>query len=396
MVFGFVVIVYALITIPVTAVSLYLLLLTVLSGRLPPAPRGSCLTQFVIMVPAHNEERSIARTVASLQKVDYPPDRFRICVVADNCTDRTADVARGEGAQVLVRQNDVDRGKGFALAHAYDYLIAEGRCDAVVVIDADTVVSPNILRAFDGRLEHGERCAHAFYGVLNPLSSWRTRLMTIALAIHHRLRSRGRERLGVTAGLRGNGMCFTLEVLRQVPHQAFSIVEDLEYTIALARAGVRIAYVDDASVLGEMVAGGAAAETQRRRWEGGRAAMARMHGLPLLWDAIKERDRVLLDLALDVLVPPLSMISLAAGLSVILGLALAIEGGSALWILPGAFSVAVLLLHVACGVQLSKLGRVGWVSLAAAPVFILWKLALALRARGTPSAWIRTRREAEK
>ena len=103
-------------------------------------------------------------------------------------------------------------------------------------MDADTLVSPNLLRAFAARLDAGAAAVQARYGVRNPDASWRTRLMAIAFALFHDLRSLGRERLGLSAGLRGNGMCFSTRLLREVPHQAFSVVEDLEYGLA-PRAG---------------------------------------------------------------------------------------------------------------------------------------------------------------
>src|SRR5205823_3666605 len=101
------------------------------------------------------------------------------------------------------------RGKGYALAHAFEHALDDGFADAVAVVDADTSVSPNLLRAFAGRFDRGAVAAQAEYGVSNPEASWRTRLMVIALSLFHTLRSLARERLGVSAGLRGNGMAFS-------------------------------------------------------------------------------------------------------------------------------------------------------------------------------------------
>jgi hypothetical protein len=135
--------------------------------------------------------------------------------------------------------------------------------------------------------------------VRNPDASWRTRLMAVALAMFHRLRSLARERLGVSAGLRGNGMCFSSALLHKFPHKAFGLVEDVEYGIALGLGGVRVAYADEAKVLGEMVSSAAASESQRQRWEGGRKLLVRQK-LPLLMgQALRQRNLMLFDLALD-------------------------------------------------------------------------------------------------
>lgn len=209
----------------------YLLLLTLCSARLPQAAPAGQGHRFAIVVPAHNEAAVIERTVNSLLALDWPAAQRRIVVVADNCRDDTAALARVAGAEAWERQHDSERGKGYALRFAYERLLAEAgsgqAVDAVVVVDADTEVSRNLLSAFAARIEAGAGAAQAFYGALNPKASWRTRLMTIALSLIHRLRGRGRERLGASAGLKGNGMMFTLDTLRRAPHRSFSLVEDL-------------------------------------------------------------------------------------------------------------------------------------------------------------------------
>lgn len=380
---------------------LYLGLLALLSGRRAgPAPvPGAALPRLAMLVPAHNEAAQIEATVRSLQAVDYPAGRIEVVVVADNCTDATAGVAAAAGATVLERQHATERGKGYALHFAFGLLLARPspeRPDAVAVIDADSIVSGNFAQALAARLQRGAWAIQAEYGVRNPLASWRTRLMAIALGMFHRVRGLGRERLGLSAGLRGNGMCFSAACLERFEHNAHSLVEDVEYGIALGMGGVRIAYADEAHVLGEMVSGAADSESQRRRWEDGRRLLRAL--VPrLLRDAVARRSALLLDLALDLAIPPLGTL----GVALVLGLGLE---GARVWLggAPGALSAAwamgalALALYVGRGMALSGLGFGAMTTMAYAPVYVAWKLALKLRGGKRTTDWVRTAREQHK
>ncbi len=385
-----------LIAAPVLAATGYLFFLTLRSKVRPPPLPVPPKRRFDIIVPSHNEEAGIADTVRGLLALDYPPELFRAVVIADNCSDETAARAQEAGALVWVRHHAELRGKGYALQHAFERALQEGFADAFVVIDADTQVSPNLLRAFSARLEAGARACQAHYGVLNPTASWRTRLMTIALALFHRLRSLGRENWGVSCGLRGNGMCFTTSLLREVPHEAFSIVEDVEYGIRLGQRGIRVHFCNEADVKGEMVSGEKASRSQRRRWEGGRVALARQHGAPLLRQALAQRSALLFDLAMDVLVPPLSWLGLAAMLGTLAAAGACFWTGSAAPLVPWLLAGFFLTAYVLRGWQLSKVGARGLLDLAYAPIYLTWKLTLLLkRSEHKKGEWVRTAREGE-
>jgi 1,2-diacylglycerol 3-beta-glucosyltransferase len=384
----------ALAAVPALGATGYLGLLTLLSARGRPKESREPHLRFDVVIPAHEEEDGIAATVASALAIDYPRELLRIVVVADNCTDQTAARAEAAGAQVLIRNDPEHRGKGYALALAFEQCFAHD-CDAVVVIDADTLVSSNLLRAFAARVDAGARAVQADYAVRNPDASWRTRLMAIALGMFHVLRSRARERMGVSCGLRGNGMCFTSSLLREVPHDAFSIVEDLEFGIRLGEAGHRVHYADEAHVYGEMVSSERASRSQRERWEKGRAQMRRRHGFRLLKRAVLGRDRLLFDLAIDVLMPPLSTL---AGVTVLgLGAAAAVHiwaGGASLALGLWGACAGFLVLYGVRGWQLSGTGLRGLVSLFYAPVYLVWKLTLPFRrSTGPAGEWVRTTRE---
>jgi 1,2-diacylglycerol 3-beta-glucosyltransferase len=389
----------AALSLPVLAWTAYLAMLAVLSraNRAPPSA-SPAEHRFDVVVPAHDEEMGIAETVGSLLALDYPRALYRVLVVADNCRDATAKRAAEAGALVLERTDTTRRGKGYALQYAFERALSDGFSDAVVVIDADTRATPNLLEAFAARLRAGARAAQAEYGVVNRQASWRTRLMHIAFTLFHGLRSRARERLGVSAGLRGNGMMFATPLLREVPHEAFSIVEDVEYGIRLGLAGHRVHYVGEAQVFGEMVTTAGASSSQRRRWEGGRGLLARRHGARLLGEGLRRRSPLLLDLAADLIVPPITYVALAvlAGLAVS-GAWVALGHGE-LWVMtPWCASAVFFALYVARGAWMARVGPRVALDLLWAPVYMVWKVVLAMRS--PPSAereWVRTTREAKK
>jgi 1,2-diacylglycerol 3-beta-glucosyltransferase len=381
----------------VLAFTFYLFVLTIFAGPRSSRSFRPPRTRFDIIVPAHNEESGIANTIASLRALDYPRELTRILVVADNCTDATAHNARGAGATVLERTNSELRGKGYALSYAFDVSARDKMADAVVVIDADTVASPNLLRAFATRFEEDDAHAvQAEYGVANPEASWRTRLMKIAFALFHTLRSNARERLGLSSGLRGNGMGFSHTLLAKFPHDAYSVVEDVEYGIRLGKGGRRVHYVGEAHVLGEMAASEKASVSQRRRWEGGRLGLLRQHAWPLLRAGLGG-DRVQLDLACDLLVPPLTYIVALSAIGSVASIALSVHLGRSslslyLWLLSCAFLAAYLVR----GIVLSGVGIRGATALLWAPFYMLWKIGLLLRkSKHKKGEWVRTMRDEE-
>jgi cellulose synthase/poly-beta-1,6-N-acetylglucosamine synthase-like glycosyltransferase len=379
--------------IPATLSCAYLMGLTLLSAR-PRAPLpDSRDLRFDVIVPAHNEAAIIERTIASLLRMSWPRDRFRVLVVADNCTDETADVARAAGATVLVRNDPSKRGKGYALQHAFNASRDDGRADAIVVVDADSEASPNMLEAFAARIESGMDAVQSHYGVRNPMASWRTRLITIAKGSFHIVRSRARERLNLSCGIRGNGWCVTHRLLARVPYQAFSLTEDVEYGITIGLAGCRVAYADEAHADADMVSNEDIAGRQRQRWEDGRFALIRSKTPVLLAAAVRRRSAMCLDLALDLLVLPLSYVALnVMALATLAGLGMWLHLTSPLFLWAAAASSLCLIAYVVRGWQLSGVGAAGAWDLARVPWFLAWKLMLALRRRDSKE-WVRTKRE---
>jgi cellulose synthase/poly-beta-1,6-N-acetylglucosamine synthase-like glycosyltransferase len=350
-----------------------------------------------MLIPAHEEEEGIRSTVASGAAVSYDPERFRIVVIADNCTDGTARVAREAGASVVERHDSTRRSKGHALEYFFEHAAEMGLddFDAVVVIDADTVVDPGLLTSFASAWAEGWDWVQGYYSVRNPDASWRTRLMSLAFSLCNGVLPRGQERLGLSVGLKGNGMCFSRRGLGRFPWKAYGLVEDAEFGLMLRLAGERVHFLPEARVYGEMVSGGGpAAATQRRRWEAGRRALRGKFLGPLLRSGrlgIGPRLSYLIELVM----PPLGTLSLGLCIAAAPGLLSQLApsmGSPARWLLPVHVGMAsVLAAYTLSPVPVMGLPLRYFSGLLALPYFIAWKVVVA--ARGVPTQWIRTARE---
>ncbi|HEV2171492.1 MAG TPA: glycosyltransferase family 2 protein, partial [Candidatus Binatus sp.] len=281
-----------------------------LAGMLPARERATTRTglplwKLAIVIPAYDEAATIARCVRSVATCTKPDSvETQIVVVADNCTDATADLARAAGARVLVRSDSTRRGKGFALEYAFRVLLDEG-FDAVFVVDADSIVDTNLLLEIVRLFAAGADGMQVRDVVLNPEAGLRARLMSVAFMAFNVLRPRGRQRMGLSVGIFGNGFGLSRDTLAAVPFNAHSLVEDLEYHLQLVRAGRKIVFADDTRVRTEMPTAGGGASRQRARWEGGRLRTA-FHKLPgLLAGAVSGEPR-LIEPSLELLLLPLA------------------------------------------------------------------------------------------
>src|SRR5260370_37222313 len=151
------------------AAGAYLDLLAAAASLAPPVTPGPPPTsRLVVLVPAHDEADYIGRCVASLRAQDYPENLFRVVVIADSCSDATADIAASAGAGVLVRERAGAPGKGQALKWAMDQVLsAPDAPEAIVCVDADTVADHGMLRALAGRLERGATVVQGEYLALD-------------------------------------------------------------------------------------------------------------------------------------------------------------------------------------------------------------------------------------
>jgi cellulose synthase/poly-beta-1,6-N-acetylglucosamine synthase-like glycosyltransferase len=359
---------------------------------------GEPATAFVILVPAHNEEGSIATTVQSLKALDYPRQLFEILVIADNCQDKTAAVARNEGAEVLERFHATRKSKGFALEYALETLQKrETHPDAIVIIDADTTVDAALLKAFDRRLQSGQDWLQAYYQVANSHDSWRTQLMHLGFAHFNGLWLLGQDTLGLGSALRGNGMAFAWKGLERCPWQAYGLAEDLEFSWHLRMNGERVFFVPEVKVYGEMIDDNPAAiASQRLRWEHGRKQLRKTFGSQILKKHWPLSRRFIY--GIDLYMPPMAGFVTRLALTLLSAIAFyktesteMIEGlqGVCLGLAVGqVLNLAIYLLMPFIVMDVPK----RYLKLFfIAPIYALWKAGLLLKR--APSTWVRTERK---
>ncbi len=254
---------------------------------------------FAVLVAAHNEEKVVGALIDNLKVMDYPREMFDIFVICDNCTDRTADVAREHGVYAMERHNPHLRGKGFAIEWMLKELWAMPKSyDAIVMFDADNLVSPQYLREMNNDLMNGSRVIQAYLDTKNPVDSWITAAYGVTYWFCNRLWQMPRRALGMANFLGGTGMCFESKLLKEMGWGATSLVEDLEFTMRCVQRGVYPTFNYDAKVYDEKPITFQASARQRLRWMQGHFDVARRYFFPLLWAGLKERKLAKIDTAL--------------------------------------------------------------------------------------------------
>jgi cellulose synthase/poly-beta-1,6-N-acetylglucosamine synthase-like glycosyltransferase len=344
--------------------------------------------RLAVVVPAHDEETLIARTVGSLRHADASTP---IYVVAHNCSDGTAEAASAAGAVVVELNNPKQRGKGAALRHGFAAALAAG-ADAFLVVDADTVVSTNLIAATRAALEQGAEATQCRYELELPLADAGSahplaRLRSLSFRGMNVVRARGRAGLGFSTGLFGNGFALTSTALEQVPFNANSIAEDVEYHTKLVEAGLPVYWVGDAFVHAHTPASGKAQATQEARWEGGRLRVA-SRSTPRLASALFHGRWRALETLADVWSLPLSR----GVFALLLTLALAVHWLHVFALVCAGITILYVLEAALLGAQPGR----DLAALAAAPLYLLWKALitpLVLRQSRSRAEWARTKRE---
>ncbi len=344
----------------------------------------------IILIPAHDEAPTIGGTVSRLAA--GLSAGMGILVVADNCSDDTAAIARAAGAEAIERRDPDRRGKGYALAFGRDHLAARPP-EAIIVLDADCWADPGDLAAL-AREALAEDAPVQACDLLRPVrGSPLVEISTFAFAVKNRIRQQGLQRLGAPAILAGTGMAFPWRIFAAAPLASPSLAEDLDLGIDLLRAGERPRFLATACVWSE--AGDASSTLgQRSRWESGFLATARRRALPTLARGLTKPSWAELWIGLHLLTPPLALLGIA-NLLVFLLAALAAASGATTAPLV-ALAAAQILFAVSLAGAWIKLGR-EFLSPSAAirlPAYVLWKLPIYARLllRRGPRQWVRAAR----
>ncbi len=351
-------------------------------------------TVFAVIVPAHNEELLLPELMRSIEKLNYPRDRYRTIVIADNCTDSTAEIGKSSGADVLERHDASHAGKGYAIRYALEKIGVES-VEAVFIVDADSILDPEALEELDQAIRRGSGIIQCFNGIANPDDSWFTRIMDVSRTYGNEVLEPAREKIGLSSHLMGNGMCFVREVIKKYGWDAFTVGEDWEYYAKVVIKGERVAFARKARVYHRESVNIRQASSQRLRWSSGRFAVAATYGIRLLMNGVKEGSIAKMDAAMPLLLPNPSLgISLTILMFIVCMFAAPPSSRELYAGWYGLLGLAQLVFFLV-GIAYVKNKTMKLLAILFAPVFIFWKTGvdlLSVAGMGRKS-WVRTERK---
>ncbi|MDX2240869.1 MAG: glycosyltransferase family 2 protein [Leptolyngbyaceae cyanobacterium bins.302] len=349
--------------------------------------------KLVILVPAHNEASVIRATLDSLMRQIRVHDR--VIVIADNCTDQTAKIARFCGATVIERcePDPTLRGKGYALDFGLRY-IAKNPPDVVVTVDADCIVAPGTIARIARQAHQTQRPVQATYLMSPPEhASLKDYVSALAVVVKNQVRPLGLSRLGLPTLLTGSGMAFPWVVLQQISLAGSKTCDDMQTSIDLAIAGYPATYCPNTRVTGRLMEKQSAFK-QRSRWEHGHLEMFTTQVPRLVTEAFKQKRFELFTLALEVAVPPLALLVMGWLAMAIIALINGLLTG--FWLPKILIGSSGLMLTLAVVGSWWQFGRsyLSPLQLLGIPFYTLWKIPLYVGYLLKPQTrWLRTERD---
>lgn len=367
-----------------------------LAAFLPAAKRQSteiARPRLGVLVPAHNEQAVLRSTLESIRSQLAPQDR--LLVIADNCTDSTANIAADSGAEVVERTDPVQRGKGFALQCGLACFAADPPA-VVVVIDADCQLMPGCLDALARQVAATSRPAQACYLMTPPPVPRAVDVVSsLAILVKNRIRPLGMSKMGLPCLITGSGSAFPWQSLQVRSFSGGNIVEDMQFAVDLALAGYAPRYCDESVVLAGLPDRPSAFLSQRRRWEHGHLQTL-FSQAPRLVAAFLRTGRIdLAAMTADLSVPPLSLLAAANVVSLAATFGWLLVQGSPWPFVVTAFGLLLLLSAVGVAWWGFARDRVPFRMLLTIPGYVFAKLPLyATFFYRRERDWVRTMRNA--
>jgi cellulose synthase/poly-beta-1,6-N-acetylglucosamine synthase-like glycosyltransferase len=292
--------------------------------------------KFALLIAAHNEEVVIGSLIESMLKLDYPKEMYDVFVIADNCTDNTAEIARGYGVNVCERFAKDKRGKGYALEWMFAKLFAmEKQYDAIAIFDADNLVHKDFLREINSKLQEGYKVVQGYIDSKNPEDSWIAAAYSIAFWTQNRMYQLARANVGLSNQIGGTGFAIETKTLKKLGWGATCLTEDLEFTCKLVLNGEKVGWAHDAIIYDEKPLKLRQSWTQRKRWMQGFTDVASRYFFKLIKQSIISRKFYMFDCAIYVLQP---FVTLLIGISTILTLIQSNTSGVNIFIINYLFS----------------------------------------------------------
>jgi cellulose synthase/poly-beta-1,6-N-acetylglucosamine synthase-like glycosyltransferase len=338
-------------------------------------PPAQARTRFAIVVPAHNEELLIEKFCGNILTIDYPVALREIFIIADNCSDKTAELSKSYPVRVLSRFDKANTGKGYALKWAFENIGLED-FDAVLVIDADTEVDPAILAELNVMIINGSQAIQCYETISNRGESWFTQLIFVSRTINSLLYHYAKYKIGLSAYLMGVGMCFRTSLLREIPWTAYTLSEDWEYTARLIGQNIKIDFAPQAKVFPQESRSLRQATSQRLRWSKGRFHVVKNLGLKLFIQGVRTRNWIMADASLSLLFPnwslQINLILIALFMSLVLPTSTITSISLIMSLLMLAAQGVILIIGIALAGEFWQVLK----AILIAPLFLVWKFVI--------------------
>lgn len=261
------------------------------------------LHRYAVLISARNEELVIGNLLDSISAQDYPSSLVRVFVVADNCTDKTAKVARAHGAIVYERFNDKLVGKGYALEYLLDRIGEEygDVFDAYMVFDADNLLSEDYISRMNETFSDGYRIITSYRNSKNYGDNWISTGYALWFLREAKYLNNARYLLGTSCAVSGTGFMFSREILKSCGGWPFHLlVEDIEFTIHNIVSGEKVGYCPRAVLYDEQPTKFSQSWKQRMRWARGYIQILRKYGGRLLHGIFAKRSFSCFDMTMNI------------------------------------------------------------------------------------------------